>query len=231
MRPQTKLTCESKHVSLGGQPTRLSFRCEAKQDALDIFVYGVVGDVWGDGIDAKTVQQELIGNRGKSVTVRVNSPGGLAYDGIAIFNALQSHDGPTTGIIEGMAGSAASLLIMACDTIKAHQGSSFAPHYSLCVAYGHRHEIQDCLIAMEKLDGDLEKMYAARSGNPIDVVKRHLEGPNKDGTRFTAEEALAAGYVDEVIKTQTKTPHGSKPKNTVGADRLRMWKRVLTPTK
>jgi ATP-dependent Clp protease protease subunit len=167
-------------------------------------------------------------NRHQDIHLYVNSPGGLAYDGVAIFNAIQAHTGPTTGIIEGLAGSAASLAVMACDTIKAYATSKFHPHYSLCIAMGHKADIADTLLMMEKLDADLEQLYATRTGNSVEVTKSHLIGPHGDGTHFTAAEAKAAGYVDEVIQITGKAPQGSKPKNSVSADRLRMWKRTLT---
>lgn len=177
----------------------LGVRLQATDDAVDVFIHGVVGDPW-DESDSKTVNQVLSANRGKPVTVRVNSPGGLAYDGVAIYNAIDAHDGPTTGVIEGMAGSAASLIVMACDTVRCFKTAVFHPHYSLIMAMGHQADIREALAIQERLDEDLEEVYQEASGRTLEQVKADLMGPNGDGTRFSATAALEAGYVDEVIE-------------------------------
>lgn len=167
-------------------------------DAVDIFLHGIVGDEYNQ-TDSLSISRILTENRGKSVNLRVNSPGGLAYDGVAIYNAIDQHDGPTTGTIEGLAGSAASLAVIACDTVRCHASAAFHPHYSLVMAFGHQADIREALAIQEVLDTELEQVYAEASGRSIEQVKADLMGANGDGTRFTPAEALAAGYVDEVI--------------------------------
>jgi ATP-dependent protease ClpP protease subunit len=169
------------------------------EDSFEVFLHGIVGDEM-DGSDSLTIAKVFSDNRGKPMHLRVNSAGGLAYHGIAIYNIIDAHDGPTTGTIEGMAGSAASLAVIACDTVQCHKTAVFAPHYALIGAFGHQPEIRDALEALEVLDAALEEVYAEASGRSVEQVKQDLKGPNGDGTRFSAEDALAAGYVDEVIE-------------------------------
>lgn len=184
----------------------LGVRLQATDDAVEVFIHGVVGDPW-DGGDSKSVNEMLSMHKGKPVTVRVNSPGGLAYDGVAIFNAIDAHDGPTVGVIEGMAGSAASLIVMACDTVRCHKTAVFHPHYSLIMAMGHQADIREALAIQEQLDKDLEEVYAEVSGRSIEQVQSDLMGPNGDGTRFSATAAMEAGYVDEVIEHNKRKTH------------------------
>ena len=178
------------------------------EDTVDIFLHGIVGDEYTQ-TDSLSIAMLLASNKGKAVNLRVNSPGGLAYDGVAMFNAIGSHDGPTTGIIEGMAGSAASLAVLACDTVKCYASAVFHPHYSIVMAVGHQADVREALAIQMVLDTDLEKRYAEKSGQTIDEVKKQLMGPNGDGTRMSAEIALAAGYVNEIIghKKQKQVAH------------------------
>jgi ATP-dependent Clp protease protease subunit len=169
-------------------------------ETLDVWLHGAVGDEFTE-TDSGSIGRILRQNSRMPVNFRVNSPGGLAYDGVAMFNALQSHDGKTTGIIEGMAGSAASLAVLGCDEVHMHAGAVFHPHYSLIVAFGHQAQIRDALAVQEQLDNDLEQLYSSVSGRTITQVKDDLEGPNGDGTRFGAQSALDAGYVSRIIKT------------------------------
>ena len=80
-------------------------------DQIEIMLYGTIGDAY-DQADAATVTRMLSANKNKPVTMRVNSFGGLAFDGLAIYNALADHSGPTVGIIESVAASAASLAVL-----------------------------------------------------------------------------------------------------------------------
>lgn len=193
------------------------------EDTVDIWLHGIVGDEYTE-TDSLSIGRILAANRGKPVNLRVNSPGGLAYDGVAMYNAIDAHDGPTTGIIEGMAGSAASLAVIACDTVKCHSTAVFHPHYSLIVAMGHQAEIREALAIQERLDQDLEEVYAEASGRSQKDVQVDLLGPNGDGTRFSAEAALAAGYVDEIIKhNKQKQAASTQPR----ADLLALRKKRL----
>jgi len=118
-----------------------------------------------------------------------------------------------------LAGSAASLAAIACDNVHCQPGSAFHPHYSLVVAIGHQAEIRDALLMQERLDTDLEQMYAEESGRSVKQVKADLIGPNGDGTRFSAEEAVAAGYADKMIVRQGKAakPAAITRDNTLAA--------------
>jgi len=155
---------------------------------VDFWLHGIVGDDYTQ-TDAGTFSKVLAQNKGKTLNLYVNSPGGLAYDGVAMFNAIQAHQGRA---------------ITACDTVKGYETSKFHPHYSLCVAMGHANDIRDTLLQMEKLDADLERIYSARTGLSISQVKTHLIGPHGDGTHFTATEAKSSGYIDDVIPMTTK---------------------------
>jgi len=170
---------------------------------LEIFLHGIVGDEFS-GTDSQSVTRALSDDRNAQITLYVNSPGGLAYDGIAMYNALSTHKGATKAVIEGMAGSAASFVCLACDTVEAYQSAKFAPHYSMAMAMGHKDQIRDVLTEMELLDQDLERIYSEKSGQEVAVTKQHLQGPNGDGTVFSAQEAHAAGYIDTLVTVSKK---------------------------
>ena len=51
----------------------------------------------------------------EDITVRINSPGGSAFGGLAIANLLRSWPAPVTTCVDGLAGSAASIIFAAGD--------------------------------------------------------------------------------------------------------------------
>lgn len=180
----------------GRRPMPLCYSATA--DDVEIWLHGEVGDA-GTLADSLSIGKVLREHRSKPVTLRVNSPGGLAYDGVAIYNALRDHNAPTVGIIEGLAGSAASVAVVGCDQVRIHRNAVFHPHYCLIAVYGHQAEIRDAIATMELLDQSLEDIYMRASGRSRKQVQKDLNGPHGDGTRFSAADAVKAGYVHEII--------------------------------
>jgi len=216
-----QIRCEiPKQLHAAFHDETLGVRCAVTPEGVDIFLHGYVGDEFG-GTDSLTIGATLLAHRGKPVTLRVNSPGGLAYDGVAIFNALDHHDGPTTGIIEGLAGSAASLAVLACDKVKCHASAVYQPHYSLIMVMGHQADLMDALLVQQRLDLDLEEIYRVKSGQTLEKIREDLTGPHGDGTVFSAEQAMAAGYVDEVIPIKSKAAADTSSRGSAAMVALR----------
>jgi len=225
----TQLHCLAPTGDLLAQcrPHQMNVRCAVHEESMDVFLHGVIGDAF-DGADSQTFVRTLADNPGKAINLRVNSPGGLAYDGVAIFNAIKSHDGPSTGTIEGMAGSAASLAVIGCDTVRCYQGAAFQPHYALIMAMGHQADLRQALDQLVGLDRDLEQLYSEASGQSIETVKTQLMGEHGDGTRFSAEEAKVAGYVDEVISHSKKKQAAATTDNALPGMAASLRRRRLT---
>jgi ATP-dependent protease ClpP protease subunit len=80
-----------------------------------IYLSGDVGDPWGwgDGFTGEQVAKALVELGGGDITVRINSGGGIATEGMAIYSLLRAHPGKVTIAIDGVAASAASLIAMA----------------------------------------------------------------------------------------------------------------------
>ena len=82
--------------------------------AAELLIYGTIGgDMYDDGITARDLKQQLdaLGDVA-TIRVRINSPGGSAFDGVAIYNLLVAHAALVTVTIDGAAISAASIVAM-----------------------------------------------------------------------------------------------------------------------
>ena len=95
------------------KPTRPYFRAALQTDGtLEILVYDDIGEnFWdGGGVTAKSVKQQLdqAPNYSK-ILLRINSPGGDAFEGVAIYNVLRAQKKPVEVAIDGIAASAASI--------------------------------------------------------------------------------------------------------------------------
>lgn len=180
----------------------------AESDAgIEVFLYGVVGDDYTE-TDAGSIARVLSANKNKPVTMRVNSFGGLAFDGLAIYNALADHSGPTTGVIESVAASAASLAVLGADRVQMQANAVYHIHEGIAGAVGHIADLQETIDWLKAFNAAAVATYAAKTGKSEEVLASALLGSNGDGTRYSAAEALAFGFVDEVL------PVGKKPAKT-----------------
>jgi ATP-dependent Clp protease protease subunit len=172
-------------------------------DGIEVFLYGVVGDEYTQ-TDAASVAKVLSANKNAPVTMRVNSFGGLAFDGLAIFNALADHSGPTLGIIESVAASAASLAVIGADKVQMQANAIYHIHEGLALGYGHIADLKETIDWLEKFNAAAVATYAAKTGKSENVLASALLGENGDGTKYTAQQALEMGFIDEILPMNKK---------------------------
>jgi ATP-dependent Clp protease protease subunit len=94
-----------------------------------IDIFGPIGKdpLTGEGVSDKDVSLALKDATGE-VTVNINSPGGSAFQGLAIYSMLSNYSGKVVVNILGAAGSAASIIAMSGDTIRISTGGSVMIH-------------------------------------------------------------------------------------------------------
>jgi ATP-dependent Clp protease protease subunit len=133
----------------------------------------------------------------KEIQLYINSPGGAAYAGMAIYDVIQHVRPPVSTICVGMGMSAAAMILCAgapgkrlalpSSKIMIHQGSA-----------GTRGAPSDMEIQLREVLATTKRMaqiIAHHSGKPLEQVERDL-----DRDYFmTAHEALEYGLIDEVL--------------------------------
>ncbi len=203
---------------------RVAIRNEADAEEAELLVYGAIGDNWFDenAVTAAGVADFLGENPGKNVRVRINSPGGLVFDGLTIHNALLAHKGRVKVTIEGVAASAATIVAAAGDEVEMYENASYMIHRAWGVAIGNTDDMLETGALLDKLDGQIARTLAARAGKPTSRIAGLMKG-KVDGTWMTADEAKAEGLVDKVIKLtrDTKNEVPDDPQATVAAARDR----------
>ncbi len=170
----------------------------AAPGATELLIYGDIGaDPWGgESVSALDLVRALASVQTDTITARINSYGGSVADGLAIYNALRQHPASVTTAIDGVAVSIASLIAMAGDTVQMAQNARLMIHAPWGMVAGNA---QDARQFADVLDGYARSMatsYAAKTGQPVEAMSALL----LDGTDhwYSADEALAAGFVDEI---------------------------------
>lgn len=166
----------------------------AETDTAELYIYDEIGYF---GVTAADLVNELKGVTAKSINVRVNSPGGDVFDGIAILNALRQHPAAVNVVVDSLAASAASFIAMAGDTVTMAPNSQMMIHAASGLTIGNAADMREMADLLDKMTTNIASIYAGRAGGK---VEDWLAAMNTE-TWYSAEEAVAAGLADKVGTT------------------------------
>jgi ATP-dependent protease ClpP protease subunit len=180
---------------------RSTFAGSEKATTATLYLYDFIGaDLFGDGITAKRVIEDLaeIGQV-ETLDVRINSPGGDVFDGIAIHNALARFPAQVVVHIDGLAASAASLIAMAGDKILAAENSELMVHRPWTIAIGDGPEMRRTADQLDKAWSSILTTYADRTHRRAPKIEQLIDAAGGE-LWMTAEEAVKEGFADGTEK-------------------------------
>jgi ATP-dependent protease ClpP protease subunit len=168
---------------------------QATAAGYDLLIYDCIGC---GCIEADDIIQALAIAGGAPVRVRINSPGGDAFEGFAIHNVLKSYEGEVTVLVDGVAASAAAYVAMAGSSIEMQPASFMMIHNGWTVSIGDKNRLGTVIQALTRIDQSQAKIFAAKSGLKVADVQAMLDAE----TWFAADEAVQFGLADDVIDPQ-----------------------------
>jgi ATP-dependent Clp protease protease subunit len=157
----------------------------------EIFIYDTIGADWfGGGITALSVINALeeIGPQTRA-TIRINSPGGVADEGIAIYNALKRHEGGVDTVVDSLAASAASIIALAGENRSTAKGGRWMIHRALTFAIGNAADMQKAVEVLTTYDESLVSIYKEYMDATDEEIMALLDAE----TWYTADAAIEAG--------------------------------------
>jgi ATP-dependent Clp protease protease subunit len=163
----------------------------------------------GQGVDddvANLIAAQLLfldaEDPGKDIWLYVNSPGGSAYAGMAIYDAMQFVQSDVATVCLGMGMSAGAMILaggaagkrfaLPNAKIMIHQGSG-----------GFRGSPSDIQIAAREILEMTQRMaeiIARHSGQEVDQVMRDIDRDHF----MTPEEAVAYGLIDSIMQPRAR---------------------------
>jgi ATP-dependent protease ClpP protease subunit len=186
------------------------FRVTNKSDeTVRIDIMEPIGyDPWFDeGVGAKQFVKELREIKASRIELHVNSPGGLAFDGVTIYNALRDHDAYVVATVDGLAASAASVIVMAADEVVMNRGSEVMVHEAIGFSWGNADDMEYMRDLLDKLSSDIAAIYADRAGGTAKDWRDTMRGEQW----YAASEAVEAGLADRLV--ELKEEDGENAKN------------------
>lgn len=189
--------------------SKLHNRATLTDTSAEITLYGDVVetrpvDYWtgepisGSFICVDEVVEDLvqIGDR-EEVTIRLSSLGGDLYAGLTIFARLKDLKAHKTLIVDGVAASAATIIMMGADVIKVHPSDVIMIHQPSVLLWGYYNQ-SDLKEINKNLNSGVKSMveaYAAKTGMDQDKIRSTVMAT----TWMTGREAVDAGYADELM--------------------------------
>ncbi|RBB41764.1 Clp protease ClpP [Burkholderia reimsis] len=161
---------------------------------VEIRIYGDIG-FWGTDADLFAAKLDEVAATATSIVVAINSMGGDVFDAFAIYNAVRRYAGKVKGRVDGVAASAASLILMACDTIEMPSNARLMIHNPHTVAAGEAGDLRKLADLLESMSDSMLAAYVERSGRTEDEVRAIMDAE----TWLTAAQAKEQGFCDAIV--------------------------------
>lgn len=174
-------------------------------DTADIQINDFIGDwiddYFGFGVTAKTFVDELaaLPKSVKKIRVSINSPGGDVFGAVNIANALraQREVGRSVEVtVNGLAASAATIVMMAGDPLRIADNSIVMVHNPWTYTQGNADDLR---ASAETLDRVRDTIVATYQWHASKLTEKELKALMDAETWMSADEAVKAGFADEVV--------------------------------
>lgn len=156
----------------------------------EIFIYDEIG-YWG--VSADDFCRDLAALNVDTIDLRLNSPGGDAFDGIAIYNSLRMHRATVHGYVDALAASAASVIAMACDSLTMRRSSRLMIHDASGLAVGRAADMRAFADLLDALSDDIAATYAAKAGGTVAEWRERMLAE----TWYSAVDAVEIKLADQ----------------------------------
>lgn len=164
----------------------------------ELTIYGDIGESWWwDSTSATDVDAALKEAKDNDLIVRLNSPGGSAFDGIAIYNRLKSHKGKVVIHVDGWACSAASIIAMAADELIMGAGAMMMIHEASTIVWGSKSLMRKEAEMLEKLEDGIIDIYMTKAKVDREDIRNKVDAE----TWFSANEAVEIGFATTTATT------------------------------
>lgn len=162
---------------------------------VQVYIYGEIGDsFWSESVPASQFVREFSAIDAEEIDLHIHSPGGSAFDGLAIATAIRTHSAKTTAYVDGLAASAASYIATAADETVMAVGSEFMVHEAAGIALGDAAEMEKMAQVLNGLSDNIASLYALKAGGSASDWRDVM----REETWYNADEAVAAGLADRV---------------------------------
>lgn len=163
-----------------------------------LFLYGAIADEswFDDDVTPKMFRDELFTGNGP-ITVYINSPGGDCVAASQIYTMLMDYKNDVTIKIDGIAASAASVIVMAGTKVLMTPTAIMMIHDPLTVAIGDSTELQKAIEMLDEVKESIINAYEIKTGLSRAKIS-HLMSAE---TWMDTNKAVELGFADAIMYT------------------------------
>ncbi len=178
-----------------------------EENTAELLLYGEISEYswYGDEITPAEFNSDLkaIGAVDE-ITVRINSGGGDVFAAVAIYTRLKEHKAKISVKIDGWCASAATIIAMAGDSIEISVGGVFMVHDPLAglIGYYNTTDLANIVKELETIKQSIVNCYMTVTDKSEEEIKSLM---TDEGTWFTGQEAVDAGFCTDVMFTDVQT--------------------------
>lgn len=185
------------------------FRIAATDDRAKVYIYGPIGDFWDEGsVTAAAFVKALDAIAAPVIELRINSPGGLVFDGVAIYSALKNHPATVDVTVDGVAASAASFVSQAGDSVAIEKPARMMIHDAGGLVLGTAKDMRQMADLLDELSDTIANIYLDRAGGTLASWREAMDAE----TWYGAEQAVSAGLADRVAGDKSSAPEDRRSK-------------------
>ena len=197
MKPQNSF-------SLVPMVTEMTDRGERAYDIYSLLLHNRIVFVGSeiDDTSANIIVAQLLylsnQDREAPIQMYINSPGGVIYSGMAIYDTMQMIPNPISTLAVGVTASFGTVLLTAGSKGKRYAlpNATIHIHQPLGGAQGQATEIEIQAREILRLKARLNEIMAAHTGQTLEVIERDTQ---RD-FYMSAEQAVQYGLVDHVME-------------------------------
>lgn len=154
----------------------------------------IYDEIGGWGVTSQDIISFLKDSGGADVQIRINSPGGSVFEGIAIYNLLKAYEGRVEVVIDSLAASIATIIAMGADNLQMNLGSSFMIHNPWTISQGDADEMRKTADQLDQFRAQIISIYMTR----FNGTEKELISMLDAESWMTDSEALSFGFVDSI---------------------------------
>jgi ATP-dependent Clp protease protease subunit len=190
---------------------RSQFHAELGSDGvLELTIYGDIVDAvtagylesWGydpsSFVSALSVKKALdAAPTASKIRMRINSPGGDAFEGMAIHSLLTGQPKPVEAYIDGIAASSASVIAMAAATRVMGRSAMMMVHNAWASSTGYASDMRKMADVLDKISESIGACYIDRTGMDAKTVQKLMDAE----TWLSAQDCVDQKFATAVVES------------------------------
>lgn len=174
-------------------------------DMAELQLFGTIQseeDWWNeDCVTYRNFIKELndLGDK-KSINVVINSIGGDVFAANAIYSALVMNKATITGTIIGICASAATIVLMACESRRIAKNAILMAHNPSVTLRGS-YEAEE-LLKLAEVTNQVKKSIVTAYMERLDKTEEEISQMMDEESWYVGQEAVDAGFCDSVIEAE-----------------------------